>query len=212
MKLTLISASLCAAAALLLTGCSDASAPAKKAEAKKAPEAVTGQSGLFQTFQIARRWAPDAKILKMESGNIDEAPSHEGKCGLWRVTYVSEQLKSKREFFYAVASSEGGVIEGARPGTETGYTASPRVYIFPIADVRIDTPVALETANKEVAKDKAMSKVLAENKNLPVQFLLESSGPVAKATWRVIYGASISQSKFSILVDAKTGAFIKKLN
>jgi hypothetical protein len=208
----LLPASLLACSALLTTGCSDAPAPAKKAAVKKAPTPVTGQSGLFQTFQLARRWAPDAQIMKAENGNLAEAPSADGKCGLWRVTYVSETQKLKREFYYAVATSDGGVVEGARPGTETGYAPSPRIHIFPIADVRIDTPVALETANKEVAKDKAMSKILAEDKNLPVQFELESSGNEAKPTWRVIYGATISQSKFSILVDAKTGAFIKKLN
>ena len=70
----------------------------------------------------------------------------------------------------------------------------------------------LETALAEVEKDKDMKKVLEEEKDLPVQFLLEWTGTNAKPAWRVIFGASVSTSKFSILVDAYTGKFLKKLH
>ena len=73
---------------LLLTGCSDSAAPAKKA-AKKIPEPVTGQSAIFQIYQIARTWAPDAQLLRLENGDIPEAKPQPGKYGLWRATFVS---------------------------------------------------------------------------------------------------------------------------
>lgn len=214
MKRTFLSHSLFSltlAAALLAAGCSSATAPAKKAAAKKPAEPVSGQSAIFQIFQVARTWAPDAKILKVENGNLTEVAPQPGKYGLWRTVFVSETRKVKRDWQYAVADGDGGVFKGVRAGSEAGYIANRQVRPFAIQDVKIDTTAALETAAAEVEKDAAMKKVLAENKDLPVQFLLEWTAPNENPAWRVIYGASVSTSKFSVLVDASTGKFIKKL-
>lgn len=194
---------------LLLAGCSQAP-PARK-EAPKPPEPATGQSAIFQTFQVARTWAPDAKLLKLESGNIPEAPSAEGKYGFWRAVYVSESKRMRREFTWAAADSEGGIIKGVRTGSDSGYLPNPRIFPIAIQEVKVDTPKALETAMAEVQKDAAMKKVLADNKDLPIHFLLEWVSPDVKPTWRVIFGPSVSQSKFSVFVDAFTGKFVRKL-
>jgi hypothetical protein len=194
---------------LLLAACSQAPPP-KKAPPKP-PEPVTGQSAIFQTYQVARSWAGDAKLLKLESGNLAEAPASGGKHGFWRATYVSESKRTRRDFTWAAADSEGGIIKGVRPGDESGYLRNPRVLPFAVADVRIDTPKALEVAMAEVEKDRNMKKVLEDNKDLPVHFLLEWNAPDPNPAWRVIFGPSISQSKFSIFVDASNGKFLKKL-
>lgn len=194
---------------LVLAGCSQAP-PAKK-EPPKPPEPATGQSAIFQTFQVARTWAPDVKLLKLESGIIPEAPSGEGKHGFWRAVYVSESRRVKREFTWAAADSEGGIIKGVRAGADSGYLPNQRIFTMAIQEVKIDTPRALETAMAEIQKDNAMKKVLEDNKGLPIHFLLEWTYPDVKPTWRVIFGPSISQSKFSIFVDAYTGKFVRKL-
>jgi hypothetical protein len=194
---------------LLLAGCSQAP-PARKAPPKP-PEPATGQSAIFQTFQVARTWAPDVKLLKLESGAIAEAPSGEGKYGFWRATYVSESRRLKREFTWAAADSEGGILKGVRAGQDSGYLPNPRIFPMAIQEVKIDTPKALETAMAEVQKDPAMKKVLADNKDLPIHFLLEWVSPDVKPAWRVIFGPSVSQSKFSVFVDAYTGKFLRKL-
>ncbi|GIU74537.1 MAG: hypothetical protein KatS3mg004_1624 [Bryobacteraceae bacterium] len=194
---------------LLLAGCSQA--PPPKKEPPKPPEPVTGQSAIFQTYQVARTWAGDAKLLRLESGNIPEAPSGAGKYGFWRATYVSESKRQRREFTWAAADSEGGIIKGVRPGMESGYFPNPRQFAIAIQDVKIDTPQALEAAMAEVNKDAAMKKVLADNRDLPIHFLLEWNAPDVKPAWRVIFGPSISQSKFSVFIDAYTGKFVKKL-
>ncbi len=208
---TVFSFSLLAPALLLTPGCSSGPAPARKAEAKKPAQPVGGQSAIFQMYQVARTWAPDAQLLKLENGNISEVPPQPGKYGLWRAVFISETRRVKRDWQYAAADSEGGVIQGVRPGTETMYARNPQVHPFAIQEVKIDTTAALETAMQEVEKDKDMKKVLAENKDLPVQFLLEWTGPSPKPAWRVIFGPSISTSKFSIFVDAGTGKFVKKM-
>jgi hypothetical protein len=194
---------------LALAGCSQAP-PAKK-EPPKPPEPVTGQSAIFQTFQVARTWAPDVKLLKLESGSLSDVQAAGGKHGLWRATYVSESKRLKREFVWAAADSEGGIIKGVRAGADASYLPNPRIYPMAIQEVKIDTPKALEVAMAEVQKDAAMQKVLEDNKDLPVHFLLEWVLPDVKPTWRVIFGPSISQSKFSVFVDAYTGKFVRKL-
>ncbi|MBI4889022.1 MAG: hypothetical protein HY821_00265 [Acidobacteria bacterium] len=211
MKRTLFSYSLTALALLSLAGCSSTSAPPKKV-AKKAPEPVTGQSAIFQMFQVARTWAPDAMLLKVENGTIPEAAPKEAKYGLWRASFVSLEKKSKRDYVYSVSDSDGGIIKGARAGSDSPYVANPQTRPFAIQEVKIDTPAALAAALAEIDKDKDMKKVLAENKDLPVQYLLDWTGPTAvKPTWRVIFGATISTSKFSVFIDATTGKFVKKL-
>ncbi len=194
---------------LVLAGCSQA--PPPKKEPPKPPEPVTGQSAIFQTYQVARMWAPDAKLLKLESGNIPEAPPQEGKYGFWRATYVSESKKARREYTWAAADSEGGIIKGVRAGADSGYLPNPRIIPMAIQEVKIDTPKALEAAMAEVEKDSSMKKVLADNRDLPIHYLLEWVAPDVKPAWRVIFGPSVSQSKFSIFVDAYTGKFLRKL-
>lgn len=212
MNRTFFSISALGLLALALSGCSESAPPAKKAEVAKKPiEPVSGQSGLFQMFQIARPWAPDAMILKLENGDIPEAKAQPGKYGLWRATFVSPSKKIKRDYSFAVADSDGGVIKGPRAGGEAPYTASPLVHPIPIQDVHVDTTAALETAMKEIAKDKAMTKALADNKDVPVQYILDWTGTNPKPYWRVVFGPSVSQSLFSVLIDAGTGEFVKKM-
>jgi hypothetical protein len=194
---------------LFLTGCSDSAAPAKKAP-KKIPEAVTGQSAIFQIYQLARTWAPDAQLLRLENGDIPETKAQPGKYGLWRAMMVSNSKKMKRDFVFSASDSDGGIIKGVRAGSETSYIQNVQIHEFAIQEVKTDTPAALETALKEVEKSKDMKKYLAENPDLPVQYLLEWTGTNAKPQWRVIFGPSISQSKFSFFIDAYTGAFEKK--
>ncbi|QOY86104.1 hypothetical protein [Paludibaculum fermentans] len=213
MNRTFLSISALGLLVVALTGCSDSAPPPKQAEvAKKPVEPVSGQSGLFQMFQIARPWASDVMILKLENGDIPEAKAQPGKYGLWRATFVSPSKKTKREYSFAVSDSDGGVIKGARAGAESPYSVSPLVHPIAIQDVHTDTTAALETALKEVAKDKVMSKALADNKDLPVQYILDWTGTNPKPYWRVVFGASVSQSLFSILIDAGTGEFVKKMH
>lgn len=199
--------------ALTLAGCSDSGSAAKKTAVEKKPiEPVTGQSGLFQMFQVARPWAPDAMILRVENGDIPEAKAQPGKYGVWRATFVSLEKKQKRDYVFAVSDSDGGVIKGARAGSESPYMASPTVHPIAIQDVHTDTPAALETAMKEVEKDKAMAKTLADHKDTPAQYVLEWGTATTKPAWRVVFGPTVSQSLFSIYIDAKTGEFIKKMH
>ena len=85
---------------LALAGCSGSGEPAAKKEAppKKAVEPVSGQSAIFQMFQVARTWANDATLLKVENMDIPEAKAQPGKYGAWRATFVSTTRKVRRDY------------------------------------------------------------------------------------------------------------------
>ena len=55
----------------ILTACSDTSAPTVKKEPEKL-EPVTGQTAVYRMYQMARTWAPDSQVLKMQSMHLSE--------------------------------------------------------------------------------------------------------------------------------------------
>src|SRR5436305_1783776 len=71
---------------LLLVGCSEQPAPKKAA---KPIEPVTGQTALFRMYQVARTWAPDAEVLRMNSILLTDVPNVLGKAGAWQATFTS---------------------------------------------------------------------------------------------------------------------------
>jgi hypothetical protein len=78
------------APALLLFGCS--STPEPRVE-KKPAEPVTGLHALYAMYGKARLWAPDIKILRLSSINIDKVKSQPGKAPAWQVIFASESLQ-----------------------------------------------------------------------------------------------------------------------
>jgi len=193
------------AAGLLLAGCSEQPAPpaaAKKEEAK--PEPVTGQSALFKMYQVARNWAPDAAVLKMDSVRMDGVPDQPGKSGGWEAVFTSEQKSASHAFTWYAVDQEPNIHKGVFAGSEENYSsARGETTPFLIADVKIDTDAALATAK---AKEEAFEK---KNPGQPVIYLLEKSSKWAHPAWRVIWGESVSTSGFSVFVDASTGTFLE---
>ena len=56
----------------ILTACSDTpTATVAKKEPEKV-EPVTGQSAIFKMYQMARSWAPDAQVMKMQNMRLSE--------------------------------------------------------------------------------------------------------------------------------------------
>jgi hypothetical protein len=193
------------AAGLLLAGCSEQPAPpaaAKKEEAK--PEPATGQSALFKMYQVARNWAPDAAVLKMDSVRMDGVPDQPGKSAGWEAVFTSEQKASSHAFTWYAVDQEPNIHKGVFAGSEENYSgAHGETTSFLIADVKIDTDAALATAK---AKEEAFEK---KNPGQPVIYLLEKSSKWAHPAWRVIWGETVSTSGFSVFVDASAGTFLE---
>src|ERR1017187_347660 len=193
------------AAGLLLAGCSEQPAPpaaAKKAEAT--PEPATGQSALFKMYQVARTWAPDAAVLKLDSVRVDGVPDQPGKSAGWEAVFTSEQKASSHAYTWYPVDQEPNIHKGVFAGSEQSYSSTHgETTPFLIADVKIHTDAALTTAK---GKEEAFEK---KSPGQPVIYLLEKTSKFAHPAWRVIWGESVSTSGFSVFVDASTGTFLE---
>jgi hypothetical protein len=199
-------------ALLLLTGCSESpTGTVAKKEAEKPPEPIAGQSALYKMYQVARSWASDCQVLKMNSIPLSEVPNvPRGKAAAWQATFVSASRSQARSYTYSIVESQGNLHKGVFAGLEEGWSG-PRGVTgpFPIMAVKI------ETDGPKGAMEIAMSHAEdydKKNPDKPISFLLEKQNKFPDPVWRVIWGESVGTSNFSILIDASTGDFKEKLH
>jgi hypothetical protein len=192
---------------LLLAGCSEAP-PAEKKEAEKPLEPATGQSALYKMFQVARSWAPDAQVLKMNSMLLSQAPNPPvGRAAEWEATFTSAARSQARSYTYSVIEDLGvNLHKGVFAGPEESWSGPRGVnQPFTIAAVKADTDAAYKAALEQAADyDK-------KNPGKPITFLLEKTTKFPDPVWRVVWGESVGTSNFSIYVDASTGLFLEKM-
>lgn len=196
-------------ALLLLTGCSESpTAPAAKKEPERPPEPVAGQSALYKMYQVARTWAPDAQVLKMNSIVLSEVPTvPRDKAAGWEATFTSAERNQARSYTYCIVESQGNLHKGVFAGMEEGWTGpSGDTAPFPIIAMKIETDAAYQTALKQAADYEK------KNPGKPITWLLEKESKYPDPVWRVIWGESVGTSNFSVLVDASTGEFKEKLH
>src|SRR5579863_5174994 len=104
MKKSLI---LLASTLLLLTSCSETPTSTAKKEPEKPPEPISGQSALYKMYQVARSWAPDAQVLKMNNVDISEVPEvPRGKAAAWQATFTSASQNQARSYTYSIVESQ----------------------------------------------------------------------------------------------------------
>jgi hypothetical protein len=187
----------------LLAGCSDSPPPAAAVKKVVAPpEPVKGRSALYQMYGSARSWAADAQVLELHSIHLSEVKSERGKAAAWQATFVSPQAGRSRAYTYSVIEAEGNLHKGVFAGLDEGWSG-PRGTQKPflIAAVKTDSDEVLETALKKAAEYEKKSP------NKEISFLLEQTNRFPDPVWRVVWGASVGISDFSIFVDASTGAY-----
>lgn len=193
----------------LLAGCSSQAPKDTAKKVAKPAVAVSGRSAAFEMYKTARAWSNDATLLRLENLDIPEAKPEPGKYGAWKATFVSVAKRQRHEFVYSVAESSAGVHKGVFPGAEMAYIPNPQIRYFPVADIKIDTPEAVEIANKQ----KDIAAFASKHPEIPVQFVLEWNMQVCPTpAWRVYWGATLSSSQGSVFVDAADGKFLKKLH
>jgi hypothetical protein len=195
------------ALALALTSCSETPTPTAKKEAEKPPEPVTGLSALFKMYQVARSMGPDVRILKMNSMLLSEVPNvPRGKAAAWQATFVSAEKSQAKSFTYSIIELAGqNLHKGVFAGPDEGWTGTRGTPIA-IADVKIDTDAAYETALKQAGDYNK------KNPDKPITIVLEKVPKHSNPVWRIVWGESVGTSNFSIYVDAFTGEFKEKLH
>lgn len=193
------------AVVLFLSGCgSTADPPATKAPANP-PEAVGGQMAAFRMYTMARQWAQDVLLLRLENLEISEVKGGRGLSGAWRAVFVSPQLGKQREYSFAVVESEEiNLRSGVYARQPVSYVANPQLKPFLIAALKIDSVKAYELAVEE------SGAYIKKRPDMPVQYELSFTSQTPNAAWRVIWGPSVSRSDYSIYIDASTGIFMRR--
>lgn len=187
---------------LILSSC--ASTQPEKKQAAKPIEPVTGLHALYQMYTPAHAWAQDIEILKYTSIDLAEVPRQPGKAPAWQVVFVSPSLRQARPWTFSVYEASVTLHQGIFPESPQSWSGGGKP--FPIQAVRIDTDSAWDTALKHGGEE-----FNSKHPNTPITYMLavdEGETPM----WRVIWGRSVSESSFSVLVNAASGDFVRVLH
>jgi hypothetical protein len=196
----------------MLTACSDT--PTSTTTAKKEPEKlapVGGQSAIFKMYGMARAWASDAQVLKMQSMHLTEAKDGApGMAPAWQAVFVSAAKSQSRSYTYSIVDGEGNLHKGTFAGLEEGWSGkSGNNTPFLMAAIKVDSDAAYKTAMETPASKAADYD--KKNPGKPITILLERTAKHPDPAWRIIWGESVGTSNFSVLIDASTGEYLETI-
>ncbi len=189
-------------AAALLTSCSEPPPPEKK-NPEPPPTPVTGRQAFQQTLGMAHGWAADAEPLRVNSVNLSNPKSEDGKAGAWQVVFVSPSRSRQRIYTWSAIEQGSDLHKGVFGAPDEAWSAGGREHPFLAAAIKVDTSDALKTAiehSKEYFKD---SKPKPQ-----VNFQLELTPRYPDPAWLVYWGNSVSLAEWTIFIDASTGAYL----
>ena len=202
---------LCGALALLVSCSSEnktgTTAPEQPAArpAIKQPQYETGRTAFQRMFLAARLWAADVKPFRLQSQFTADAPTAEGKAGLWRASFASPSKRAMKMFVWSGLvgpdAPEPGVSFSAEDSWSPNNTSTQP---FDIAFLKTDNDKAYEIAQKNGGE-----KLTKKDPKQPVTFLLAWDGTKNQLVWHVLYGDNPSEAKLRIAVDATSGEFLR---
>ena len=180
------------------------SQPAKKPEVQQA-HYETGREAFQKMFLAARLWAPDVRPFRLQSQFTADAPTAEGKAGLWRASFASPSKRMMKLFSWSGLVGPDAPEQGISFSAEDSWSASNvSTQPFDIAFLKTDSDKAYEVAQKNGG-----DKLTKKDPKQPITFQLAWDATKNQLVWHVIYGDNPSEAKLRIAVDATTGEFIK---
>jgi hypothetical protein len=191
--------------ALTLAGC-NSSKPTETSSAKPAArkaEYETGRVAFQKMYLSARGWAGDATPFRLQSQFTPDAPTSEGRAGLWRASFASPQRRMMKMFIWSGLVGPDVPEQGISFSAEDSWNPnniSTRTFDFGF--LKIDSDKAYELAQKNGG-----SKLTAKDPKQPVFFVLDWDTPKNQLLWHVIYGTTEDNAKLRIAVNASTGLF-----
>jgi hypothetical protein len=196
----------------ILTACSDAPAPTTTKKEPEKLEPVTGQTAVFKMYQMARSWAPDAQVMKMQSMHLTEVKDGApGTAAAWQASFVSAAKSQSRSYTFSIVEGEANLHKGAFAGPEGSWSgASAMESPFLMAAVKVDTVTAYKTAMETPHSHAA--EYDKKNPGKPITIMLERTTKHPNPAWRIIWGESAGTSDFSVLIDASTGEYLETLH
>jgi hypothetical protein len=192
------------ALALALLGCNEpAPGPAGNAASPpKTNEFETGRFALQKMLATAHLWSADAAPVQLSSAATSESNGHDGKSGTWRAVFASRGRQKSEPFIWS------GMADAPRKldhGVEDVFNPANRsTQPWDLNYLKVDTDQAFTTAQQHGGK-----QLLEKDPKTQITYLLDFDPLSNQLRWHVIY-ASESSGKLTVLVDASTGAFLRK--
>ena len=181
-----------------------ASQPAAKPAAKEA-QFETGRTAFQKMFLAARLWAPDVRPFRLQSQFTADAPTAEGKAGLWRASFASPSKRMMKLFAWSGLVGPDAPEQGISFSAEDSWSPSNSSTVpFDIAFLKVDSDKAYEVAQKNGG-----DKLTKRDPKQPVMFQLAWDASKNQLVWHVLYGENPTETKLRIAVDATSGNFIR---
>jgi len=195
------------ALALLLGACSsNNNSQNKQSEAvPKKAEYETGRVAFQKMYLSAREWAADATPFRLQSRFTADAPTSEGKAGIWRASFASPARNMMKMFVWSGLVGADAPEQGVSFSAEDTWSPSnTSARVFNLGFLKVDSDKAYEVAQKNGGQ-----KLTAKDPKQPVFFILDWDGAKNQLVWHVIYGNSQDDAKLRIAVDGSTGEFLR---
>jgi len=180
------------------------SQPAAK-PAEKVAQYDTGRTAFQRMYLAARLWAPDVRPFRLQSQFTPDAPTADGKAGLWRASFASPSRRMMKLFAWSGLvgpdAPEPGVTFSAEDSWSAGNSSTQP---FEIAFLKVDSDKAYEVAQKNGGE-----KLTKKDPKQPVIFVLSWDATKNQLVWHVLYGENPTETKLRIAVDASSGDFLR---
>jgi hypothetical protein len=208
MRMTML---LCVALGLMIA-CSSEKKAGTEAPAQSGPKPAakvaqydTGRTAFQRTYLAARGWAPDVKPFRLQSQFTADAPTSEGKAGLWRASYASPSRHMMKLFVWSGLVGPDAPEPGISFSAEDSWSpTNSSTQPFDIAFLKVDSDKAYEIAQKNGGE-----KLTKKDPKQPVTFVLSWDTAKNQLVWHVLYGDNPTDATLRIAVDATSGAFIR---
>ena len=196
----------------ILTACSETPAPTAAKKEPEKVEPVAGQVAVFKMYQMARSWAPDAQVMKLQSMRLSEVKDGPpGTAPAWLATFVSAAKSQSRSYTFSIVEGEANLHKGSFAGPEESWSGGRNGLDSPflMAAIKVESDAAYKAA-KENPHSKA-AEYDKKNPGKPITILLERTTKHPNPAWRIVWGDSVGTSDFSVLIDASTGEYLETL-
>ncbi len=195
-------------ALLLLAACSSSPKTAggpPSQPAAKPTEYETGRAALQKIYISARGWAGDAQPFRLQSQFSADAPTSEGKAGLWRGSFASPAKRMMKLFLWSGLVGPDAPEPGVSFSAEDSWNpANSSAHVFDLGFLKIDSDKAYQ-----VAQQHGGDKLTAKDPKQAVFFVLDWDTQKNELAWRVIYGNSPDEAKLRVAVSATSGEVLQ---
>lgn len=197
---------------VLLVACSpekkagtESTTPPVAKPAVKEAQYDTARTAFQRVYPSARLWATDARPFRVQSQFTADAPTADGKAGLWRVSFASPAKRMMKLFVWSGLVVPDAPEQGVSFSAEDSWSPSnSSTQPFDIAFLKVDSDKAYEVAQKNGGE-----KLTRKDPKQPVIFLLLWDASANQLIWHVLYGENPTETKLRIAVDATSGAFLR---